>query len=123
MLIKSAQYKQKSQVLYANTAKANPRTNDGRRVSCTLGGFDTATRIPITLQPVRHLPHLMVPICPENDQATRSAGAHQSDRETDPKTPEPHMLSEGEVDTYRDTDDIIGTNDRECWYECFETRV
>ena len=104
-------------------AEANPGTNDGKRVSCTLGRFDTVTRIPITLQPLRHLPHLMVPIYRENVQASNGASAQQSDRETNPKTLEPHIVSEGEVHANRNTDDIIGTDTGNAGSEFFGTRV
>lgn len=82
-----------------------------RRISCTLGRFVIAIRIPVVLQPLHHLLHLTVPIRSKDNQATDTTGEHQSDRETNPESPELHILPKGKVDAHRDTNDIIGTNE------------
>lgn len=85
----------------------------GGGVSCTLCGFIIVTQIPVTLQPLHHLLHLVVPISPKDNQATDNAREHQRNREAYPETPKFHILFKGEVDAHWDTDDIIGTNSRE----------
>jgi len=99
--------------------KASPRTDEvnapvgSRRISYTLGRFGVVTQIRIILQPLQNLLHFAIPIGPKNNQATDGTGAQQCDRETNPKTPKFHVVLKSKVDAQWNTDDIIGTNDRE----------
>ena len=55
----------------------------------------------------------MIPIGPKDNQAADDIGTYQSEGETDPETPQPHVVLESNIHADRDTKAIIGTNIRE----------
>jgi len=85
----------------------------GRGISCTLGRFTVVAQIPVIIQPLHDLLHLTIPVGPKDNQATNDTGTHQSDGETNPETPQFHVVLKSKVDAQWDTNDIIGTNGRE----------
>ena len=89
------------------------RAGDDRKVSRAFCGFVIVTRSPLALYPIHNLLDLVVPIGPEDNQTTNDAGGQQSNRETNPKTPEFHILFEGEIDPYRDSKSVIRTKSGE----------
>ena len=89
------------------------RAGDGRKVSRALCGLRVVIHNPLALQPIHNLLHLIVPIDPKGNQTTNDAGEYQSNRETDPKTPELHILFEGEIDPYRNPKSVIRTKSGE----------
>ena len=56
----------------------------------------------------------MVPIDPKDHQAADYAARGQRDHEADPEAWELHVLLKGEIDTHRETNNVIRTNGKRC---------
>ena len=88
--------------------------NERRVTSRRLCGFIIVAQIPFISQPFHHLLHLVIPIGPKDHQATDDAARGQRDREADPETREPHVLLKGEIDTHRETNNVIRADSKRC---------